>query len=109
MNECAPSQQHGAHSNTSSIKTSVCVVTSSGYTNSLRLPENEKNQRVRSGDRDGHKTRPICPIHELIWMRTATDLSNFDRRQVAMTRRLGTSICETERLVGYLQSFIVMV
>ncbi|GFT97764.1 transposable element Tcb1 transposase [Trichonephila clavipes] len=40
-------------------------------------------------------------------MGKATDLSDFDRGQIVMARRLGTSISETTRLVGGSPSTVV--
>ncbi|GFX20278.1 transposable element Tcb1 transposase [Trichonephila clavipes] len=40
-------------------------------------------------------------------MGKAADLSDFDRGQIAMARRLGTSISETARVVGCLRSAVV--
>ncbi|CAL1266832.1 unnamed protein product [Larinioides sclopetarius] len=40
-------------------------------------------------------------------MEKAADLSDFDRGQIVMSRRLGTSISETIRLVGCLRSTVV--
>ncbi|GBN20627.1 hypothetical protein AVEN_229402-1 [Araneus ventricosus] len=42
-------------------------------------------------------------------MGKAADLSEFDREQIVMARRLGTSITETARLVGYSQSAAVII
>ncbi|GFX15434.1 uncharacterized protein TNCV_3303631 [Trichonephila clavipes] len=40
--------------------TSVCVVTTSRCTNSLKLSHRQKSNSVRSGDRVGHRTGPTC-------------------------------------------------
>ncbi|GFX51770.1 uncharacterized protein TNCV_5014721 [Trichonephila clavipes] len=40
-------------------------------------------------------------------MGKAVDLSNFDRGQIVMARRLGTSISETARVVGCSRSTVV--
>ncbi|GBM05613.1 hypothetical protein AVEN_202246-1 [Araneus ventricosus] len=42
-------------------------------------------------------------------MGKAADLSEFDRGQIVMARRLGTSITETARLVGCLRSAVVSI
>ncbi|GBO01652.1 hypothetical protein AVEN_30550-1 [Araneus ventricosus] len=42
-------------------------------------------------------------------MGKAADLSEFDRRQIIMARRLGTSITETERLIGCSRSAVVSI
>ncbi|GBM97546.1 hypothetical protein AVEN_246225-1 [Araneus ventricosus] len=42
-------------------------------------------------------------------MGKAADLSEFDRGQIVMARRLGTSINETARLVGCSRSAIVSI
>ncbi|GBM37104.1 hypothetical protein AVEN_68711-1 [Araneus ventricosus] len=42
-------------------------------------------------------------------MGKATDLSEFDRGQIVMARRLGASITETARLVGCSQSAVVSI
>ncbi|GBN73839.1 hypothetical protein AVEN_10650-1 [Araneus ventricosus] len=42
-------------------------------------------------------------------MGKAADLSEFDRGQIVMVRRLGTIITETARLVGCLQSAVVSI
>ncbi|GBM06321.1 hypothetical protein AVEN_121367-1 [Araneus ventricosus] len=42
-------------------------------------------------------------------MGKAADLSEFDRGQIAMARRLGTSITETARLVGCSRSAVVSI
>ncbi|GBO04691.1 hypothetical protein AVEN_19391-1 [Araneus ventricosus] len=42
-------------------------------------------------------------------MGKAADLSEFDRGQIIMARRLGTSITETERLVGCSRSAVVSI
>ena len=49
------------------------------------------------------------PLHCLLLyvMGKAVDLNAFDRGQILMTRRLGTSIPKTARLVGCLRSTIV--
>ncbi|GBN75816.1 hypothetical protein AVEN_123385-1 [Araneus ventricosus] len=42
-------------------------------------------------------------------MGNAADLSEFDRGQIVMARRLGTSITDTARLVGCLRSAVVSI
>ncbi|GBM06598.1 hypothetical protein AVEN_220036-1 [Araneus ventricosus] len=42
-------------------------------------------------------------------MRKAADLSEFDRGQIVMARRFGTSITETARLVGCSRSAVVSI
>ncbi|GBL92539.1 hypothetical protein AVEN_123733-1 [Araneus ventricosus] len=42
-------------------------------------------------------------------MGKAADLSEFDRGQIVMTRRFGTSITETARLVGCSRSAVVSI
>ncbi|GBO16067.1 hypothetical protein AVEN_62840-1 [Araneus ventricosus] len=42
-------------------------------------------------------------------MGKAADLSEFDRGQIVMARRLGTSITETARLVGCSRSAVVSI
>ncbi|GBO41050.1 hypothetical protein AVEN_189746-1 [Araneus ventricosus] len=37
---------------------SICVVTTSRYTSSLRWPHRKKSNGVRSGERGGHRTGP---------------------------------------------------
>ncbi|GBO24163.1 hypothetical protein AVEN_82723-1 [Araneus ventricosus] len=41
---------------------SICVVTTSRYTSSLRWPHRKKSNGVRSGERGGHRTGPPRPI-----------------------------------------------
>ncbi|GBN46377.1 hypothetical protein AVEN_182076-1 [Araneus ventricosus] len=41
---------------------SICVVTTSRYTSSLRWPYRKKSNGVRSGERGGHRTGPPRPI-----------------------------------------------
>ncbi|GBM12420.1 hypothetical protein AVEN_55266-1 [Araneus ventricosus] len=40
---------------------SICVVTTSRYTNSLRWPHRKKSNGVRSVERGGHRTEPPRP------------------------------------------------
>ncbi|GBN16224.1 hypothetical protein AVEN_212581-1 [Araneus ventricosus] len=42
-------------------------------------------------------------------MRKAADISEFDRGQIVMARRLGMSITKTERLVGCSRSAVVSI
>ncbi|GBN47204.1 hypothetical protein AVEN_173669-1 [Araneus ventricosus] len=42
-------------------------------------------------------------------MGKVADLSEFDRGQIVMTRRLGTSITETARLVGCSRSAVISI
>ncbi|GBN77435.1 hypothetical protein AVEN_146606-1 [Araneus ventricosus] len=42
-------------------------------------------------------------------MGKAADLSEFDRGQIIMARRLGTNITETARLVGWSRSAVVII